>query len=237
MFVAESDPAITAEWVNIERDGGLNPAYYAGPRDADYGTPSIVMAMHLYGVDSEQRDVARRLAKAGFATIIPDLYAQFDAPKGDGASDPQVFIPYAKKLEPRAIDVDLRAAAGLIRQRFPKSKTAILGFCMGGMMALRRTSGYSGVFSAAAVWYGAIPPDLDPAKVDIPIVASYGADDPGIPAESVEKFRAGLRVLNDIVIYPNAGHAFFDHTRSSYEPKAAEDSWRRAVDFLKSCLI
>lgn len=236
MFVAENDPAIVAQWVDIERDGSAMRAYYSAPRSAKDGTPCMVMAMHLYGVDSEQRDVARRLAKAGFATIVPDLYARFDAPSGDGATDPQPFMPFAQKLGAATVDPDIRAGARWLRERFPASKAAILGFCMGGIIALHRTSGYSDLFAAAAIWYGAILPSIDPALVDIPIVASYGADDRHIPAESVEAFRAGLRVPNDIAIYPNAGHAFFDHTRSSYEPKAAEDSWRRTTDFLERYL-
>lgn len=104
----------------------------------------------------------------------------------------------------------------------------ILGFCMGGVIALRRCSGYSDLFRAAAVWYGAIT--IDPALVDIPLVASYGGADTHIP---VETFRAALRVPNDVVVYPNAGHGFFHHGLDTYDPAAAEDSWRRAIDFLQ----
>lgn len=104
---------------------------------------------------------------------------------------------------------------------------------MGGIMALRRSHGYDDLFSSAAIWYGALG-GIDPAQIDIPVVASFGAKDASIPVESVERFAAGLRVRSDVKIYEGAGHAFCDTTRDSYDRVAAEDSWRRTISFLRS---
>ncbi|MGZ3522257.1 MAG: dienelactone hydrolase family protein [Vulcanimicrobiaceae bacterium] len=233
--IAENDPLITAQWVNIPRDGGVMRAYYAAPHTIGAGTPSIVMAMHIWGVDSDMRDIARGFASAGFATVIPELYGRFDAPNGDGATDYSEFAPFAQKLTADTVDPDIRAAAKWVKTLLPQSKTAIAGFCMGGVIALRRTVGYSDIFTAAAVWYGDVT-KVDPLHVDIPIVGSYGANDSGIPPERVETFRKGLRVPNDIVVYPDAEHAFFDRERQSYQPAAADDSWLRAIAFLRARL-
>jgi carboxymethylenebutenolidase len=97
---------------------------------------------------------------------------------------------------------------------------------------LRRTIGYSEIFDAAATWYGAIR-STDASAVDIPIVASYGAEDRGIPVDEIESFRSHLRVPSDIKIYPGAGHAFCDDTRPGSDAAACEDSWQRAIAFLK----
>lgn len=231
----DTDPAITAEWLELTREGGSTRAYVAAPRDPLPTTPSIVLAMHLWGIDAGYRDVARRFAHAGFATIVPDLYARFDVPSGDDATDHRPFVPYAQRLVHAEIDADIRAAAAWLRARLPDTKTAIAGFCMGGRIAMYRTAGYSELFTAAAVWYG-LHPDVDPHHVDIPIVASFGGADPGIPVADVEAFRDALRVPNDFAIYANAQHAFCDDRRSAYDRDAAEDSWRRTIAFLAARL-
>jgi carboxymethylenebutenolidase len=230
MEPSEHDPAVVAEWVAIPRDGESMPAYYAAPRESTAHAPTLVLAMHLFGVDGTMREAARRFAQAGFATVIPDLYARFDAPSGDGATDPRPFIPFARELKGETVDPDVLAAAAWLRERFPQTRTGIAGFCMGGVVAMRRTHGYGILFAAAAIWYGLIP-DLDPALVEIPIVASYGAEDAGIPVDAVERFRDGLRVDHDVRIYPGAKHAFADR-REAYDRDAAEDSWQRAIAFL-----
>lgn len=212
------------------------PAYYAAPRACDAATPAIVLAMHLWGVNSEQRDTARRFAKSGFAIVVPDLYARFDPPDADGLKNHALFLPLARRLSPETVEPDITAATAWIKVRFPKSKTAIAGFCMGGTMALHRTQERAATFSAAAVWYGSLAA-VDASKVDVPIVASFGETDTGIPVEAIDAFRDGLNVPHDIKVYPNAGHAFFDREGPTYEPSAAQDSWNRAIAFLRRHLI
>lgn len=76
----------TAQFVTLDGQRPLR-AYGAEPETRANDAASIVMAMHLWGVDAEQRDAARRFAAAGFRTIIPDLHA-IRYPNGDEASRP-----------------------------------------------------------------------------------------------------------------------------------------------------
>jgi carboxymethylenebutenolidase len=227
--------AVTACHVVIDHNGGSLRAYYAAPRDADAQTPSVVLAMHLTGVDAQQRDTARRFAVEGFATVVPDLYGRFSAPDGDVEGDHRAFLPFAKRLTFETVDPDLRAAAAWIHAKHSRARPAIAGFCMGGAMAVRRAHGYADVFSGAAIWYGRVN-DVDPATVDIPLVASFGSADHGIPLESVRAFASGLTVPNDVKIYDGAAHAFCDQRGDAYDEAAAEDSWRRSIAFLRSHL-
>ncbi|HLI96861.1 MAG TPA: dienelactone hydrolase family protein [Candidatus Baltobacteraceae bacterium] len=209
--------------------------YFAAPAEPADSTPSVVLAMHLYGVDRNMRESADRFAAAGFATIVPDLFEDFGAPDGDGQTDYTKFLPFAQRLTFESVEPKIRDAAAWLRSRFPRTRTAIAGFCMGGIVALRRSYGYSDVFGAAAVWYGAIG-ETDAARVDVPLVGSFGAADRGIPVESVEKFRDGLAVAHDVAIYPGAGHAFCDDTRAAFDERACVDSWVRTIDFLRAHL-
>lgn len=223
------------EWVRLQCNGREVCAFYAQPQKVTGTTPSIVLAMHLFGVDVHMRAVAARFAGAGFATIIPDLYAGFDAPNPDEVSDYRQFIPFTRLLSFETVDPAIRASREWLKLRFPAGKTAIAGFCMGGIIASVRTSGYADVFAAAAVWYG-LSPKVTAESVDIPIFGSYASEDSGIPVDTVESFRDALRVPHDIVIYPGAKHAFFDDTREAYDRAAAEDSWRRTITSLNTWL-
>lgn len=233
--MSDNDFGGVEQFVELQRGDGSLRAYCAGPSDLRTAAASVVIAMHVWGVDESMRAAARRFADAGFAAIVPDLYARFDAPDGDGQTDYRPFAALAQKLTFETVDPDIRAAADWLEKTSPGAPIAIGGFCMGGAIALRRSYGY-GRFKAAAIWYGRLG-ETNPAAVDIPIVASFGADDAGIPANEVEEFFGRLRVPNDLKVYPNAGHAFCDAARPSYEPQAAEDSWERTIAFLRERLL
>jgi len=234
-LVPEDDPAIASDRVELRRPDTVVPAYAAWPVRALFNVPSVVVVMHIWGVDTSIRDVVRRFAKAGIAAIAPDLYARLNAPSGDGSSDAGTFRPFAKQLDRKQYDGDIRAAALWLSAKFPSTKTAVLGFCMGGHIALIQAIDNGDVFSAVCPFYGSLK-DIDPDNIHIPVCGSYGARDTSIPADDVRTFRTLLRVPNDIRVYATAGHAFFDDQRASYVAAAAVDAWKRTLAFLREYL-
>jgi carboxymethylenebutenolidase len=235
-LVSEGDPAIAVSHVELQSAGATVGAYAAWPAGAGPGTASVVVIMHVWGVDTSIRDVVRRYAKAGFAAIAPDLYARFGAPSGDGVTDFTIFRPYAKQLDRTQYLGDIRAAANWLRAKFPGTKIAITGFCMGGHLALVAAAGEGELFAVVAPFYGAVK-DVDPQTIRIPVCGSYGGRDTGIPPDSVRAFAAALTVPNDIRIYDEAGHAFFDDQRASYVASAAADAWKRTLACYREYLV
>lgn len=231
-LVPENDPSIGVARPRLALPDATVPAYAAWPKDAGDATPSVVVVMHIWGTDTSIRDVVRRFAKAGIAAIAPDLYARFGAPGGDGVADIAVFRPYAKQLERTQYDGDLAAAAAWLKSKFPSTKTGIVGFCMGGRIAMLAAVDDRGVFSAVCPFYGPLE-GVDPKQLHVPVCGSYGARDTSIPADSVRAFAAQLTVPNDVRIYDAAGHAFFDDQRPAYVASAAEDAWTRTLAFLR----
>ena len=167
--------------------------------------------------------------------IAPDLYSRMGAPSGDGAADFSVFRPFAAKLQRDQYDGDLKAAAMHLRSKAAGAKLAVSGFCMGGHIALIQALDNVDVFAGVAPFYGAVK-DIDPAQMRMPVCGSYGAKDTSIPEADVQAWAAALKVPHDIKIYPEAGHAFFDDTRSSYVASAADDAWTRVLAFYKDQL-
>jgi carboxymethylenebutenolidase len=233
--IPENDPAIVAQWIGLSRPDTDVRAYAAWPKGAGPHTPSVVVIMHVWGVDTSIREVVRRLAAGGFAAIAPDLYARFGAPSGDGSTDYTIFRPYSKRLDRAQYAGDIRAAADWLAQKFVGTKTAIMGFCMGGHVALLAAIDDADRFAAVCPCYGSVE-GVDPAAIRMPLCGSYGARDTSIPADSVREFAAALKVPNDVKIYDNAGHAFFDDHRPSYVESAAEDAWKRIIAFFNRYL-
>jgi carboxymethylenebutenolidase len=120
----------------------------------------------------------------------------------------------------------------------------ILGFCMGGMYALKAAA--TGAFDRAVVFYGMIrlPEEwrgpgqgepLDVAADACPTLAFFGDADPFTPADDLEALRAAWsgHAEHEIVVYPGAEHGFVhDPARPAHRPDAAADAWRRTLALL-----
>lgn len=246
-IVSDRDPAISAQQVMLARPDQPIPAYAAYPRHATAVTPGVVVVQAIWGVDAQLRDVVRRLAKAGYVAIAPSLFARSkDVPNGDGSTDYKVFQPFAQALVDGVVDGDVAAGATWIRQRVKAAeeqrppKIGVMGFCMGGSNALRAAVDDAN-FDAVVVFYGKVRwgqsndgPITDMAlawtdKVRVPLMGNYGGRDTGILPDDVREMAKRLTVPNDVKIYDEAGHAFFDDTRESYVASAATDAWTRTL--------
>ena len=245
--VAEDDPEILVIRETLHHGDRTLAAYAALPKRQPAG--GIVVVQAIWGVDAQLRDVVRRFAKEGYATIAPDLYAGLDAPSGDGATDVKPFADAAAKTADATVDADILAAANWARTpppvpRLPPRtlKVGVTGFCMGGSNTLRQTVDNAPSFAAAAVWYGKVrygttgnngpitPIALAYADdITVPLLGSFGGRDTSILPDDVRALDARLRIDHDIKIYDEAGHAFFDDTRQSYVATAAVDGWRRTL--------
>lgn len=232
-LVTENDPAIRTTTAKIAAGSRSISAYVAHPANGPASTPSIVLSMHIWGVDTSMRDTARRLAKAGYAAIVPNLFELNDEqpPSGDGAQDYRTFGAFAQKLDAAQVDVALQAAAADVKSAFSQGKQAVWGFCMGGTTALKQAVRHPETYSAAAIWYGKVA-GVDPKTLKVAMVGNYGGKDTSIPADGVRAFADALTVPHDVKIYPEAGHAFFDDQRASYVDSAAGDAWQRTMAFL-----
>ncbi|HVA28671.1 MAG TPA: dienelactone hydrolase family protein [Candidatus Baltobacteraceae bacterium] len=235
-YVAENDPAIVVDSIELRRLDISMRVYTAAPRAVRANTPGIVVVPHLWGVDATIRDIVRRFAKAGFSTVAPDLYARFDAPTGDDSCDRTLFDKFAKRIERRQADGDIRAAALWLQARSPQGLIGIIGLSVGGRYALLQAADNNDIFSCVAPFYGSVE-QITPDQIHIPVCGSYGEHDSIISADDVRFFRTLLTVPNDLRVYQTAGHDFFDDRRTAFAPAAASDAWKRTLEFFKSHLI
>ncbi|MDB5756002.1 MAG: carboxymethylenebutenolidase, partial [Massilia sp.] len=125
-------------------------------------------------------------------------------------------------------------------------KLAITGFCWGGRITWLYSAHNPGV-KAGVAWYGRLagatnsinprhPVDIAPG-LKVPVLGLYGAQDTGIPLDSIEKMKAALAQGSSksaFVVYPDAGHAFNADYRPSYVEADAKDGFARALAWFKA---
>jgi len=230
--------------VKIPAAGGDIPGYRARPKDAT--SPATVLVVEeIFGVHEHIKDVCRRLAKAGYFAVAPELFAR----QGDPSKMTEIQEIVAKvvsKAPDRQVMEDLDATAVWAgKQGANAGKLGITGFCWGGRITWLYAA-HSAKLKAGVAWYGRLegtPDELHPknpidvvADLKAPVAGLYGGADQGIPLESVERMRAALKVAGkpgEIVVYPDAPHGFHADYRPSYNADAATDGWKRLLAWFK----
>jgi carboxymethylenebutenolidase len=192
------------------------------------------------------KDVCRRLAKAGYYAVVPDLYTRkTDLTKVTDMKDimPVVNTKYDTEL---VADYDATVAYAAASGKADTSRMAVTGFCRGGRTTLIYSES-NPKLKAACAWYGPVggqPNEYTPktamdrvAELKVPLLGLYGAKDAGIPVDQVQKFFAALKAQgtpSELVIYPDAGHGFHaDFRADNYRKADAEDGWSKMLAWFK----
>ena len=199
----------------------------------------VVVIQEAFGVNDHIEDVARRFAAEGWLAVAPHLFHRSGDPKL-GYGDFSTVMPHMQKLTAEGVMADVDAAlAHLAGAGIPLGKTGIVGFCMGGTVALvaatRRDLGAAVSFYGGGVTEGRFgfgPLVEEATRLRAPWLGLYGDLDQGIPVDGVEQLRAAAASSGqetELVRYPEAGHGFHCDQRDSYEPKSAQDAWARTL--------
>jgi carboxymethylenebutenolidase len=227
------------------RDGEI-PGYRAKPAQGR-GFPVVLVVQEIFGVHEHIRDLCRRLAKTGYLAVAPELYArQGDVSKMTDIQE--VISKVVSKVPDEQVMSDLDATvkwAASLHNGGSAAKLGITGFCWGGRIVWLYAA-HNSKLKAGAAWYGRLtgPTDeLHPRNpldvvnsIKAPVTGFYGGQDQGIPLDTVEKMRTALKAAgnpSEIIVYPDAGHAFNADYRPSYRKAAAEDAWKRMLEWFK----
>jgi carboxymethylenebutenolidase len=183
------------------------------------------------GLNDWVRSVAGRLAGAGYSAMAIDLLSEQG---GTGAfADPAQATAALGAIAPEQFVHDLNSAVAQLKLRAPGQKVAVVGFCFGGGLVWQLlASGALGV-SAAVPFYGPLPDNPDFIGSKAAVLGIYGALDTRVTgsqaAAKAALGRAGL--VNEMVVEPNADHAFFNDTGPRYNAVAAANAWQRLLDW------
>lgn len=227
--VPPDDPSLTAGMISFPMGSVQVIAYLAQPR-ATGPHPAVLVIHENRGLLEHFKDISRRFAKAGFVGMAADLASHEGGTErfSDSAQVSSVLARTAPERHVETMSAAVRHLQGLPSVR--RDRVGAMGFCFGGGMVWRLATANADL-RAAAPFYGSNPPIADVAKIKAAVLAIYGELDSrlnaGIPAMREALQRAN--VVNEIVIYPSADHAFFNDTSERYAQGAARQAWTRVM--------
>ncbi|HZR46678.1 MAG TPA: dienelactone hydrolase family protein [Candidatus Manganitrophaceae bacterium] len=243
--ITTDSAGLTAGEVKVPVSDGEMPAYRAMPeRGGPF--PVVLVVQEIFGVHEHIKDLCRRLAKAGYLAVAPELYArQGDVSKMRDSQE--IFSKVVSKVSDAQVMGDLDAAADWAGKSGggDLKRLGITGFCWGGRIVWLYAA-HSPRLKAGVAWYGRLAGDkseLQPqfpidvaAKLKAPVLGLYGGADPSIPMEMIERMRQALKAAgspSQIVVYPDTPHGFNADYRPSYRKEAAQDGWNRMLEWFK----
>ncbi len=214
-------------------DGKTLNGYLAEPK-AVKNAPGVVVIQEWWGLNDQIRGVADKLAGAGYRALVPDLYRGRSALEAKEAEHLMNGLDFAD-----AAGQDVRGAVQYLKSTGSK-KAGVTGFCMGGALTLLAAVNAPEA-DAAVAWYGFPPLEyVDASKIKAPLMGHWATQDQFFPIGKVDELEKKLRAANVKFEFHryDAKHAFANETADSkglpplkHDPKAAEQAWKRTLDF------
>jgi carboxymethylenebutenolidase len=245
--IATPADGLVAGPVTIDSGGFPMPAY--GARPATEGPlPVVLVVSEIFGVHEHIADVARRFARLGYLAIAPELFVR----QGDAKAPVEIdtlFATIVSKVPDAQVMADLDAcAAWAASEGGDAGRLGVTGFCWGGRITWLYAAQNPAV-KAGVAWYGRLkgatnerqtahPVDVA-ARLRAPVLGLYGGADTGIPLDTVDAMRGALAAggeparRSEIVVYPDAKHAFFADYRPNFDAAAAADGWTRCLAWMR----
>lgn len=247
-YSADADPihtdeaGLVTEAVEIETADRKIPGYLARPA-AKGKHPVVFVNSEVFGVHEWVKDICRRLAKAGYVALAPDLFVRAGDPSK--TTDMKVVMDIVKATPGDQVTSDTAASLKFL-SALPYAdmkRLGVTGFCWGGGATWLCCERFP-QFKAGVAWYGPLKagpyprtPPLDLVKdLKCPVLGLYGGQDKGIPAADIEDMRSAIKAnakQAEIIVYPDAQHGFLADYRPQFNAEAAKDGWAKMLAFFK----
>lgn len=228
-----------AETVEFKSNGNTASGYLATP--ASGSGPGILVIQEWWGLDSETKRQADRLAADGFVALAPDLYHGELA----GHTEMDKAGKLMHSLPPDRAGRDMSGAIDyLASHKAVTSKgIGVVGFCMGGMLAFIIAANRPDKVKAVVPFYGFPQGDSEPdwSKLSAVIRGHMAEKDDFFPPAAARALEAKLRAMGKdvtLTVHPGTGHAFMasHNALGTHDAATAAKIWPEVVSFLKSTL-
>lgn len=205
--------------ITFNSSAGQASGYLARPKQ---GKPGVVVIQEWWGLVPHIKDVAERYASLGFVALAPDLYHGKSTVQAEEAGHLMQGLDWAKAAQ------ELAGAVKHLREQEGCTKVGVTGFCMGG--ALTMIAAATAGIDAYAAYYGFPPSGAAPLdKITAPGLIFFGETETYFSIPDAQAFAKTQREC-EVIVYPGAGHAFFNNERpEAYVAAAANDAWRRTL--------
>jgi carboxymethylenebutenolidase len=226
---------------SVPTPDGTMPTYVIHPDDIHVAWPTVIFLMDGASIRPELRDMASRLATAGYCVLLPYLFYRSGPYREFSRAPDEIRLrrDYITALSTGLVLSDVTALLNYA-QELPASSDGpigVLGYCMSGAWALAAASAFpSRVAAAAAVHGGHLvtdaedSPHLNLKGIQGKVYISWADDDPTAPVEGIPAMRAALAeadVEGDVELMAGALHGFAAPGGDRYDRAASERHWQR----------
>jgi carboxymethylenebutenolidase len=242
------------ETVDINTADGQMETFICRPeREGPF--PAVFFLMDAPGIREELRDMARRLATAGYYVLLPNLYyrAGRDTIFGpdvleQGSPERARMRAVRTKMTIPPVMQDVAAMLAFVdgQDEVRSGPVGCHGYCMSGPYALAAAARYAGRIAAAASFYGTWlvseaeeSPHLSLSKVKGELYIACAEHDDLAPLPMVEELQRLFKlagVAGEIEMYPGVHHGFAFPQRWCYDKPAAERHWERLLALYRRML-
>jgi carboxymethylenebutenolidase len=204
----------------------------------------VFFYMDSLGIREGLREMARRVAAAGYYVVLPDLYyrrAGATAAAGDTGS-PDDVVRQPRHLSVASIMRDTAAMLAYVDAQpdADAGRLGVVGYCMSGAFALAAAGSFPDRVRCAASIYGVDlltqgedSPHLLADRVRGELYLASAEFDEYAPAKVMEQLDAHLRESGAdyrIEQYPGTRHGFaFADREDAYDRASAERHWERLL--------
>jgi carboxymethylenebutenolidase len=223
------------EMISFPSNGSEGQGYLALPLSGT-GT-GVVVIQEWWGLVPHIKDVVDRLAAAGLVALAPDLYRGKQVTEPDEAGKEMMVLQLNRAAQ------DMSGAVDEVARRSSGDKVGVVGFCMGGGLALVLATQRPDAVGACVAFYGLIPwPEVQPdySKLSGAVLVHVAGNDEYFTPEAARALEERLRGLGketECYVYDGTDHAFFNDTRPEvYDAGASATAWARTIDFFHAHL-
>lgn len=234
--VTPADPSIDVQTFAYDspKGGGRITGDLVLPAGADGPVGGVVVVHENRGLNPYIKDVARRVAAAGYVALAPDALSPLGGYPGN---DDDGRTLQRQRDRGEMLEDFLQAAEVLRDHPATNGKIAVMGFCFGGGVANLAAARLPWL-SGAVPFYGGWPTAEDAAMVEAPLLIHLGELDTRVNA-GWPPYEAALiaeGATYDAHIYEGANHGFHNDTTPRFDPDAAALAWERTLAFFKDTL-
>jgi len=236
--VKPDDERITAKDVPYTSPKGAGDmmGYLVMPRNASATNkkPGVVVIHENRGLNPYIRDVARRVAVAGYVAFAPD--ALF--PLGGYPGNDDDGRTLQRQRDTGEMVEDFAAAVAFLQNHEAcTGNVGCVGFCFGGSVSNRLAAKLPSLKAAVPFYGGGVPAEDVPA-IQAPLLIHLGELDERVNA-GWPAYEAALKANGksyEMHMYEGANHGFHNDTTPRYDAHAAELAWSRTLAFFEKHL-
>lgn len=217
--------------------------------------PGVLFLTDIGGIRPSQRQMAERLAEAGYTVLMPNVFYRTGRPPMFGfplkmgeERTTKRLAELSAPLTPEAFERDAAAYADFLAAQdgVAPGPLGVAGYCFSGALALRAAAARPGQIAAAASFHGGrlyteapTSPHLLLPRIKARLYFGHAVEDRSMPAEAIEKLNQTLAAWGgryESEIYEGAHHGWTVPDSPSYNPAQAERAFTKLTELLSQAL-